>query len=192
MSNFARVLASIAAFLIASALAAAAPAETTVDEQQKAAIRAALFGDFARLDETLRLATAFAQTHPTDVEALCLLADAQTWSGRIREAGAALERARGIAPNDARIYFSLWWLCEHSPNREFGFLRGVDRRGALDALVRCTELDPKYADAWFNRAVCHALQWAPELEAARDAYRKYLALGAPPDATVESLIHWKP
>jgi len=62
------------------------------------------------------------------------------------------------------------------------------QENARKELETAAELDPTYADAYFNLAVVCASQKPADKEAARAAYQKATALGAAADARLEELI----
>ena len=63
---------------------------------------------------------------------------------------------------------------------------------AIALFVRATALDPKNADVWFNLASTRAAQKTPDLQAAKEAYKRAVELGVQRDAAMEKEIQWKP
>ena len=59
---------------------------------------------------------------------------------------------------------------------------------AQKELETAIQLDPKYADAWFNLAVTQTLKNPPNKEEARKAYKKAVELGAEPDPAMEQTL----
>ena len=58
----------------------------------------------------------------------------------------------------------------------------------MKELEKATTLNPKYPDAWFNLAVLYATSEPPQLDKARECYRKAVELGAMPDPSLEKLF----
>jgi tetratricopeptide (TPR) repeat protein len=71
---------------------------------------------------------------------------------------------------------------------KLGALGASPEKNARKELETAADLDPTYADAYFNLAVVCASQKPPDKDAARNAYQKATALGAAPDTRLEELI----
>ena len=59
---------------------------------------------------------------------------------------------------------------------------------ALKELETALQLDAKYADAWFNLAVVHAIKPTPDKVEAKKCYDKAVELGADADPAMEALV----
>lgn len=106
--------------------------ETLADEARGAAKASGAFRDFSDpwMEEL--------NDRSFDAMQLSVAAGAAKTRGETAAARRWLERALSIAPDNTHLHFQLALL----------LLDLGDTRAARDQLVRCTELDPKFADGW--------------------------------------------
>ena len=115
---------------------------------------------------------------PDHPQALGLRGIIERHRGQLDEAEKTLLRAVEGAPDDAQLYN---YLAIVLFNR-----KAYDR--ARQALEKAVELDPAHPEARFNLAALLASGERPDLEQAREHYRKAIELGSQPDEKLEHLL----
>ena len=91
--------------------------------------------------------------------------------------------------DEARTAYLASYKNERDARKE---LELAAQKGWMEAaqkeLETALQLDPKYADAWFNLAVTQTLKQPPDKEEARKAYEKAVELGADKDPAMEQML----
>ena len=142
--------------------------------------------------EALERSIALIAEHPNDAPALYQLWMIQLSLGKNSDAEATAKRAMAITPDDSKSCNTLAIMLAST---NFGTRNTVSKPSLekiIALLIRAIELDPKNADPWFNLAVTRMTQKTPDLQAAREAYKRAVELGAGRDAAMEKEIQWKP
>ena len=144
----------------------------------------------AKFSEAKEACRALAAEYPMDIAVLCMLSHFQIMDFKVADAQATVDRAKAIAPNDARVYNAEAFVLMSTNVGKRKFPDTPWDKVAA-ALVRATELDPKFTDAWYNLAVARTQQKPPDVQGARAAYKKALEFGAERDPAMEKEIGWK-
>lgn len=149
---------------------------------------------------------------PNNLYLLSNLGVVQFRAGQLKAAEATFKKAIAIAPEDAFSHCTLG-IVQYSQQKYDEAVNSLTKslainmknptahnylgitaaqKGWMEAaqkeLDTALQLDPNYADAWFNLAVIHATKQPPNKEEARKAYKKAIELGAEPDPSMEQMI----
>jgi len=149
---------------------------------------------------------------PNNLYLLSNLGVVQFRGGQLKPAEATFKKAINIAPEDAFSHCTLG-IVQYSQKKYDEAVTSLTKslainnknptahnylgitaaqKGWMEAAQReldtALQLDPNYADAWFNLAVIHATKQKPDKEAARIAYKKAVELGAEADSSMEQMI----
>jgi tetratricopeptide (TPR) repeat protein len=116
--------------------------------------------------------------HPSDVRLLLGVAQLHLSFIRYAEARAAFERALVLDPTNVFAHNTLAIVLSQQGHPT----------DALRHLELALKANPDYVDAHFNRAVILATNRPPDKPAARESYKRALALGCEPDKELEKLI----
>ena len=182
------------------------PEVKPIAEQAKQAFEREKFTDSEKLyDKALQVA-------PNNVYLLSNRAVVQFRMGKFKQSEESFKKALSIAPEDAFCWATLGIvyyseekfdeavnaltksLAINNKNPTAHNYLGITaaQKGWVEAaqkeLETAIQLDPKYADAWFNLAVTHTLKQPPNKEEARKAYTKAIELGADKDVAMETQL----
>ena len=192
---------------VGSVAGAKLPAEVKpLAEQAKQAFEREKFTDSEKLyDKALQVA-------PNNVYLLSNRAVVQFRMGKFKQSEESFRKALSVAPEDAFCWATLGIvyyseekfdeavnaltksLAINNKNPTAHNYLGITaaQKGWIEAaqkeLETAIQLDPKYADAWFNLAVAHTLKQPPSKEEARKAYTRAIELGAEKDLAMETQI----
>jgi CHAT domain-containing protein len=131
--------------------------------------------DRAKRDRAGLLILNAADKRPEDADAIHLLGQYYLSAGDFDEALVQFRKARGLAPNDAKILSDLGGaLLEKARRQEPSSAKSVIFDECLRSLNRAAEISPSLAEVYFNRALCNELlmQW----QSAESDWRHYLDL----------------
>jgi tetratricopeptide (TPR) repeat protein len=162
---------------VADAATGAAPVEVAVPpeaQQQFDSAVAAMAGNAAAAEQTFR---ALSENYPAYAGPLLNLAILQTKAGKLEDAGKTLSSAIARNSNSAAAYNQLGIV-----NRRMGRFKEAD-----EAYQRALQIDPNYALAHLNLGVLCDL-YLQQPQRALEAYERYLALSASPDAKVAAWV----
>ena len=192
---------------VGSVAGAKLPAEVKpMAEQAKQAFEREKFTDSEKLyDKALQVA-------PNNVYLLSNRAVVQFRMGKFKQSEESFKKALSVAPEDAFCWATLGIvyyseekfdeavtaltksLAINNKNPTAHNYLGITaaQKGWIEAaqkeLETAIQLDPKYADAWFNLAVTHTLKQPPNKEDARKSYAKAIELGADKDVAMETQL----
>ena len=192
---------------VGSVAGAKLPAEVKpLAEQAKQAFEREKFTDSEKLyDKALQVA-------PNNVYLLSNRAVVQFRMGKFKQSEESFKKALSVAPEDAFCWATLGIvyyseekfdeavtaltksLAINNKNPTAHNYLGITaaQKGWIEAaqkeLETAIQLDPKYADAWFNLAVTHTLKQPPNKEEARKCYMKAIELGADKDVPMETQL----
>ena len=192
---------------VASVSGAKLPADVKpLAEQAKQAFEREKFTDSEKLyDKALQVA-------PNNVYLLSNRAVVQFRMGKFKQAEESFKKALSIAPEDSFCWSTIG-IVYYSENKFDEAVNALTKslainnknptahnylgitaaqKGWIEAaqkeLETAIQLDPKYADAWFNLAVTHTLKQPPDKDEARKSYTKAIELGAEKDVAMETQL----
>ena len=132
-------------------------------------------GDFIGAGKT---ADHVLEIDPRNAQALGISGLVYSKAGELTAANSALEQAVKNDPQDSRLRNYLGIV-----------LNGRKRSSeAIEQFRKAAELDPAYAEAQFNLAFLLATAAPPQLDDAREHYKKAVSLGAERDADLDKLL----
>jgi tetratricopeptide (TPR) repeat protein len=140
-----------------------AVSEAPEDPERRTAFAKVLY-QLARYPEATRQAMKAAELAPNSVEPQLLLYRGYQLTHDRTGAGAALDRARAIAPEDIRVLSEVAVMAQ----------QGGDRAQAIEAYEAITRLDPSDAEAWLALGALYAE--AGQLGKSAGAYEKVSSL----------------